>query len=143
MVACTFDHRVADAYSTNMFLVSWAEMAHDKLLSLLTSIGRSILSPRQPGRYNPFLDDMYVPVSALPPQPKNPKPNVDELISRIYYIAAALLSRLQSLANHGTSGQGRTKLEAFSAFLWKLVAAREAERGKVSRMGIVVDGRMR
>ncbi|XP_028065966.1 shikimate O-hydroxycinnamoyltransferase-like [Camellia sinensis] len=86
---------------------------------------------------------MYVPVSALPPLPKNPKPNVDELISRIYYIEADQLSRLQSLANHGTSGQGRTKLEAFSAFLWKLVAAREAERDKICRMGIVVDGRMR
>nr|AYQ58372.1 shikimate O-hydroxycinnamoyltransferase-like protein [Camellia sinensis] len=143
VVACTFDHRVADAYSTNMFLLSWAEMAHDKQLSLLPSIGRSILSPRQPGWYDPFLDDMYVPVSALPPLPKNTKPNVDELISRIYYIEADQLSRLQSLANHGTSGRGKTKLEAFSAFLWKLVAAREAERGKVSRMGIVVDGRMR
>ncbi|KAL7192638.1 hypothetical protein ACSBR2_024460 [Camellia fascicularis] len=143
VVACTFDHRVADAYSTNMFLVSWAEMAHDKQLSLLPSIGRSTLSPRQPGWYDPFLDDMYVPVSALPPLPKNTKPNVDELISRIYYIEADQLSRLQSLANHGTSRRGKTKLEAFSAFLWKLVAAREAERGKISRMGTVVDGRMR
>ncbi|KAL7192639.1 hypothetical protein ACSBR2_024461 [Camellia fascicularis] len=143
VVACTFDHRVADAYSTNMFLVSWAEMAHDKQLSLLPSIGGSLLSPRQPGWYDPFLDDMYVPVSALPPLPKNTKPNVDELISRIYYIEADQLSRLQSLANHGTSGRGKTKLEAFSAFLWKLVAAREAERDKICRMGIVVDGRMR
>ncbi|KAL7223514.1 hypothetical protein ACSBR1_025045 [Camellia fascicularis] len=143
VVACTFDHRVADAYSTNMFLVSWAEMAHDKQLSLLPSIGGSLLSPRQPGWYDPFLDDMYVPVSALPQLPKNTKPNVDELISRIYYIEADQLSRLQSLANQGTSGRRKTKLEAFSAFLWELVAAREAERDKICRMGIVVDGRMR
>ncbi|KAF5957816.1 hypothetical protein HYC85_005041 [Camellia sinensis] len=39
--------------------------------------------------------------------------------------------------------EGGPSFEAFSAFLWKLVAAREAERDKICRMGIVVDGRMR
>ncbi|RVW84165.1 Spermidine hydroxycinnamoyl transferase [Vitis vinifera] len=34
VVACTFDHRIADD-STNMFLVSWAEMAHPSPLSVI------------------------------------------------------------------------------------------------------------
>ncbi|KAI8030965.1 Shikimate O-hydroxycinnamoyltransferase [Camellia lanceoleosa] len=142
VVACTFDHRVADAYSANMFLVSWAEMAHSKPLSLLPSFRRSLISPRRPGFYNPSFDDMYVPVSALPP-PKHEHPNADHLISRIYYVQADELSRLQSLAENSGIGHKTTKLEAFSASLWKMVAAGEVEGDKICRMGIVVDGRVR
>ncbi|CBI33403.3 unnamed protein product, partial [Vitis vinifera] len=71
VVACTFDHRIADAYSANMFLVSWAEMAQSKPLSVLPSFRRSLLNARRPGSYDPSLDDMYVPMSTLPP-PKAP-----------------------------------------------------------------------
>ncbi|XP_052198123.1 coniferyl alcohol acyltransferase-like [Diospyros lotus] len=144
VVACTFDHRVADAYSANMFLVSWAEMAQAKQLSLLPSFRRSLLNPRRPGFYDPSLDDMYVTISALPPPPKNHQPDPDNhLFSRIYYIEADQLSRLQALADGGMLGRKTTKLKAFSAFLWKVVAAGEAEKDKICRMGIVVDGRTR
>ncbi|CAK9185585.1 unnamed protein product [Ilex paraguariensis] len=149
VVACTFDHRVADAYSANMFLVSWAEMAQSKPLSQLPSYRRSLLNPRRPGFYHPSIDDLYVPVCALPP-PTDPQPdtNDNQLVSRIYYIEANHLCSLQSLANGGNNGttigmgRKRSKLEAFSAFLWKLVAA-AGEENKVCRMGIVVDGRTR
>jgi len=146
-VACTFDHRVADAFSANMFLVSWAEMARSKpLLSLLPSFRRSLLNPRHPGHYHPSLDDMYVPISSLPPpkqkESTTPEDDDDQLISRIYYIEANQLSRLQSLATGG--GDKRTKLEAFSAFLWKVVAASTKHgNNKKCRLGIVVDGRTR
>ncbi|WJZ95133.1 hypothetical protein VitviT2T_013924 [Vitis vinifera] len=62
---CTFDHRIADAYSTNMFLVSWAEMAQSKPLSVIPSFRRSLLNPRHPGSYAPSLDHMYVPISVI------------------------------------------------------------------------------
>ncbi|XP_059639381.1 coniferyl alcohol acyltransferase-like [Cornus florida] len=145
VVGCTFDHRVADAFSANMFLVSWVEMAQSKsVLSLLPSFRRSLLNPRHPGHYDPSLDNMYVPISALPPpqQKKSGTTGDDQLISRIYYIEANQLSRLQSLAS--ASGDRRSKLEAFSAFVWKVVAA-STEHGsdKKCRMGIVVDGRTR
>ncbi|CAL5365100.1 unnamed protein product [Camellia sinensis] len=142
VVACTFDHRVADAYSANMFLVSWAEMAQAKPLSLLPSFRRSLIVPQRRGFYNPSLDAMYVPVSALPP-PKNQHPDADFLISRIYYVQAEQLNRLQSLADDSSIGRKTTKLEAFSAFLWKMVVAGEVEGDKICRMGIVVDGRVR
>ncbi|XP_059644024.1 coniferyl alcohol acyltransferase-like [Cornus florida] len=140
VVGCTFDHRVADAYSANMFLVSWAEMARSKpVLSLLPSFRRSLLNPRHPGHYDPSLDNLYMPISALPP-PKQKNPDDDHLISRIYYIKANQLSHLQSLAS--ARGERRTKLEAFSALVWKVVAA-STEHGsnKNCRIGIVVDGR--
>ncbi|XP_059643182.1 coniferyl alcohol acyltransferase-like [Cornus florida] len=152
VVGCKFDHRVADAYSANMFLVSWAEKARSKPISRLPSFRRSLLSPRHPGCYHPSLDDMYVAVSALPPPRENNSSSNfsgDELISRIYYVEAEQLSRLQSLANNNgcrnkdKDRSMRTKLEAFTAFLWKLVAASEQASNKKCRMGIVVDGRTR
>ncbi|GLT38222.1 hypothetical protein SLA2020_124860 [Shorea laevis] len=142
VVACTFDHRIADAYSANMFLVSWAEMAQSKPMSLLPSLRRSMLNPRHPGCIDAYLDDLYVPISTLPPPKENNQPSDDHLISRIYYVTADQLDELQSLAGRG--GSKRTKLESFSAFLWKMVAISVAgDSAKTSKMGIVVDGRTR
>lgn len=148
IVACTFDHRVADAYSTNMFLVSWAEMAQPtKPNNAVTAAAtayrhpcfrRSLLSPRRPGSIHPSLHHMYTPISEFPPPPASA---ATALLSRIYYVKAEQLHRMQFLA------ATRTKLECFSAFLWKMVAlaASKEENGKrvVAKMGIVVDGRKR
>ncbi|KAL6959569.1 hypothetical protein U1Q18_039722 [Sarracenia purpurea var. burkii] len=148
VVACTFDHRVADAYSANMFLVSWAEIAQAKQLSLLPSFQRSLLNPRHPISYNSSLNDMYVTVSTPPPPSGESEPEAqlpsaaDQLISRIYYIEADQLDRLQSVST-SIGSKKTTKLEAFCAFLWKIVATGEVEMDKICRIGIVVDGRTR
>ncbi|CAN6936338.1 unnamed protein product [Brassica oleracea var. botrytis] len=65
------------------------------------------------------------------------------LVSRLYYIKADALDDLQALAS---GSKRRTKLESFSAFLWKLVAkhaATDPVPSKNSKLGIVVDGRRR
>ncbi|KAJ0084451.1 hypothetical protein Patl1_30949 [Pistacia atlantica] len=141
VVACTFDHRIADAYSVNMFLVSWAELAQSRTISLLPSFRRSLLNPRRPGCVDPAFDDMYVTFYP-PPPPKEPvEATHDHLISRIYYVTKDQLNELQSLAS--PNGCRRTKLESFSAFLWKMVAQCGAtDNDKTSQMGIVVDGRI-
>nr|AHA90802.1 cinnamyl alcohol acyltransferase 1 [Larrea tridentata] len=143
VVACTFDHRIADAYSTNMFLVSWAEIAQSKPSYYRPSFRRSLLNPRRPGFIDPALDDMYVPINTLPP-PKEPEQTDDHLISRIYYVTSEQLNLLQGLAS--SSGCKRTKLESFSAYLWKMVAkyaSKNYPRNVITKMGIVVDGRTR
>ncbi|KAJ6678850.1 SHIKIMATE O-HYDROXYCINNAMOYLTRANSFERASE-LIKE [Salix viminalis] len=151
VVACTFDHRIADAYSANMFLVSWAETAQSKPISLLPSFRRSLLNPRRPSCVDASLDSMYVPISTLSP-PKEPAPGADHLVSRIYHVKADDINQLQSLAS--SKGNRRTKLESFSGFLWQLVAKYCALKHddvaknnractKISKMGIVVDGRTR
>ncbi|XP_010030883.2 LOW QUALITY PROTEIN: coniferyl alcohol acyltransferase [Eucalyptus grandis] len=158
VVACTFDHRIADAYSANMFLVFWADKARSAApISLPPSFNRSLLNPRRPLCVNASLDSMYLPVSALPPPPKQ-KQKADEacetttsrdddcVVSRMYYVTAAELSKLQQRAY--SNGSKRSKLESFSAFLWKMVAesssgASNDDDKRMSRMGIVVDGRCR
>nr|GMC83794.1 shikimate O-hydroxycinnamoyltransferase-like [Ipomoea batatas] len=94
VVACTFDHRVADAYSTNMFLVSWSEIAQAKQPSQLPCFRRSFLSPRRPGHYDLSIANMYVPISSLPP-PEPAVPGVEEpLITRIYCVTAEQIRNL-------------------------------------------------
>lgn len=138
VVACTFDHRIADAYSGDMFLVAWAEMARLKPISLHPSFRRSLLNPRRPGSCDASLDDMYVPVSTLPP----PTSQADHVVSRIYYVKAENIARLQARAS--SPGSNRTKLESFSAYLWQLVAKSDINSGRrYTNMGVVVDGRTR
>ncbi|CBI18361.3 unnamed protein product, partial [Vitis vinifera] len=146
VVACTFDHRIADAYSTNMFLVSWAEIAQCKPLSVIPSFRRSLLNPRHPGSYDPSIDNMYIPYSALPP-PRAQQRQADPLISRLFYVMAEQIILLQTLAISKGSSYRRTKLESLTAFLWKMVAKSAAVVGnsnkQICKMGIVVDGRQR
>ncbi|GMH27127.1 hypothetical protein Nepgr_028970 [Nepenthes gracilis] len=145
VIGCTFDHRVADAYSANMFLVAWAETAASKPLTTIPSFRRSLLSPRRPGLYGCSIDDFYVPVKATVVVPKGLH---DPITSRIYHIPCEQLDRLQSEATDLKNGRPRTKLESFSAFLWKMVAKHACSNGgdaetKICKMGIVVDGRRR
>lgn len=151
-MGCTFDHRIADAYSFNMFMVRWAQMAHSDskpLLARLPSFRRSVVDPRRPSStstIHPSIDRMYIPVTALPDP--NPSAEIDkdhQLTSRIYYVKAHQLELLQKAAS--SSPGGRTKLESFSAFLWKMVAkchgCQDGQKPMLCRMGIVVDGRKR
>ncbi|KAG5109452.1 hypothetical protein AAZX31_14G030200 [Glycine max] len=149
VVACTFDHRIADAYSANMFLVSWAEAARPNkpIISAQPCFRRSLLTPRRPPSIHPLLHHMYVPVSALPP-PSDPNKKLvfesEPLISRIYYVTSESLNRMQALASSNGTVK-RTKLESFSAFLWKMVAEATAsvdgKKNVAAKMGVVVDGR--
>ncbi|KAK4743063.1 hypothetical protein SAY87_001064 [Trapa incisa] len=158
VVACTFDHRVADAYSANMFLLSWAEMCRSSKVTIVPCFRRSLLYPRYQNHCYPHhlgIDQMYVTLSELPPSPPRPSKSMQEpddgaanssLISRIYYVTASQLQQLQQLASSGVDRK-RTKLEAFSSFLWKMLAkSTSVDSGGVGMLttvsvGIVVDGR--
>ncbi|CAA0402982.1 unnamed protein product [Arabidopsis thaliana] len=141
VVGCTFDHRIADAYSMNMFLVSWAEISRSDIpISYVPLLKRSLLKPRRPLIIDSSIDKLYMPITSLTvPQEITNQDNI--LTSRIYYIKADVLEKFQTLATNGK----RTKLESFSAFLWKLLAKHAATESvlptKTSKLGIVVDGR--
>ncbi|KAL9227014.1 hypothetical protein vseg_002762 [Gypsophila vaccaria] len=156
-IGCTFDHRVADAYSANMFWLTWSHitaLTSSKSITTHPCFRRSLLNPRRPLTYPISLNDMYVPVSALARQDEPEGIDSDPLISRIYHISVDQLCRLQCLASDCSvdcckGSFMRSKFQSFSAFLWKLVAAHAYEYGHGSsgsgscKMGIVVDGRTR
>ncbi|RVW59760.1 hypothetical protein CK203_096380 [Vitis vinifera] len=80
-----------------MFLVSWAEMALCKPLSVVPSFRRSLLNIRRPGSYDPSLDEMYVLISALPP-PRAPQPGGADP-----FISAYTMSRPNTQSTPNTS----------------------------------------
>ncbi|XP_019176038.1 PREDICTED: shikimate O-hydroxycinnamoyltransferase-like [Ipomoea nil] len=156
VVGCSFDHRVADAYSANMFPVSWSEVAQAKPLPNIPCFRRSFLFPRRPAHYDLSIDAMYTLISSLLPpaaaaEPQALQTDEQSVISRIYYIESDEIIRIQSLAN-SQKGSAKinhriTKLQAFSAFLWKIIAAGIMSRKDYSfknfKLGMVVDGRTR
>lgn len=153
VVACAFDHRVADGYSANMFWVTWAEMATSNPISTPPSFLRSLLNPKGPltQKYDSYFDEMYLPISSLPKPDQSQ--NVDPLITRVYLISKNQLSNLQSLCDedldkveNGCCKRKTSKLQSFSAFLWQIIASHACQLGveyvnKISKMGIVVDGK--
>ncbi|KAJ0592142.1 putative alcohol O-acetyltransferase [Helianthus annuus] len=138
VIGCTFDHRVADAHSMNMFLASWGDITRVEPISRIPSFDRSLLHPRRPPLVNPFYDKLYVPFSSLPP----PRTSIlrNPLISRIYYIKADEIHNLQKASSLIATPQ--TKLMSFISFLWKIIAKADDE-SKICRLGVVVDGRER
>ncbi|KAL5215236.1 hypothetical protein ABZP36_004388 [Zizania latifolia] len=136
VVGCTFDHRVCDAYSFNMFLVAWAAAARGISVTVAPSFDRSFLAPSYPPPPCPdaLADRLFVPVSCV-----SATPATAAAANRIYRVAADDVAALQESAGHG-----RTKLEAFTAHLWQLYArAASSGQRRTCCMGVVVDGRTR
>ncbi|KZV55194.1 hypothetical protein F511_12781 [Dorcoceras hygrometricum] len=143
VVACTFAHQVADAYSANMFLVSWAEITQSRPISQLPYFRRSLLLPRRPTAYHLSVDSMYTTISALAPPEDQETDDQQTALSRIYYVKADRIDEIHALANDGKRNR-RTKLEGFCAFLWKMLVSGRVPAGDgYCRLGIVVDGRKR
>eukprot|EP01018_Ginkgo_biloba_P026920 Gb_26788 [translate_table: standard] len=125
VVEYTFDHRVADAHSANVFMVSWSEVCRNQSISSIPTFRRSLLNPRRPPRYNSTMDDMSITMSSLMAESGNIDPS-PPLASRFYYIEAKDIDMLQALATQNGTKK-RSKLEGFCAYL----------------LGVVVDGRSR
>ncbi|KAM3701847.1 hypothetical protein ACB098_05G205400 [Castanea mollissima] len=140
MVACTFGHQIMDAYSASMFLISWAEIAQSKPFSSLPTFCRSVLNPRIPGSFDSTLENLYIPNTMFHPT-KEPNLGTNNYVSRTYIVKANIINQLQSLAS--TNECKRTKVECFSAFLWKIIAKSGTTDKNISKLGIVVDGRTR
>ncbi|KAJ4723848.1 putative HXXXD-type acyl-transferase family protein [Melia azedarach] len=143
VVACNFDHRIADFYSTNLFLISWTEVTQSKPISLPPCFRRSLLNPKRRQSIDPSVDAMYMPISKLPPPlTETQQASDDHIISRICYVTNDKITEINALAC--ASGSKRTKFESFSAYLWKMVAKCYGPNNeKVCKMGIAVDGRSR
>uniref|UniRef100_A0A7N2LTN1 Uncharacterized protein n=1 Tax=Quercus lobata TaxID=97700 RepID=A0A7N2LTN1_QUELO len=138
MVACTFGHKIMDGYSAGMFLISWAEIAQSKPFSSLPTFCRSLLNPRNHGSFDSSLENLYIPITSFHP---TKEPNLNNFVSRMYIVKANIINQIQSLAS--TNECKRTKVECFSALLWKIIAKRGTADKNISKLGFLVDGRTR
>ncbi|KAM3701843.1 hypothetical protein ACB098_05G205100 [Castanea mollissima] len=142
MVTCTFGHKIMDGYSASMFLISWAEIAQSKPLSSLPTFCRSLLNPRIPGSFDSSLENLCIPITSFHPNPiKEPNLGGNNFVSRTYIVKANIINQIQSLAS--TNECKRTKVECFSALLWKIIAKSGTADKNISKLGILVDGRTR
>jgi Transferase family len=139
VVGCTFDHRVVDAYSFNMFIAAWANISLGQPINRVPFFSNSLLSTQLPFLSNPsdpLLDRLYAPLSLQPPTSASLFSTAP--INRIYYISAIDIARLQEIAGHKHS-----KMVSFTAHLWQILAKSTCRGEKSCSMGIVVDGRSR
>ncbi|KAI3764057.1 hypothetical protein L2E82_14057 [Cichorium intybus] len=145
VLGCMFDHRSADGYSANMFISSWADMNRSEIPSMLPSFRRSILNPRCPTRYSSSIDDVFALYEPLD-MPNNDENHGEDriLINHVFCIKGEQLNTLQLLASE--NGAKRSKLVAFTSFLWKIIALSMVESGNLNQMcnvALAVDGRSR
>ncbi|CAH1416711.1 unnamed protein product [Lactuca virosa] len=146
VIGCIFDHRIVDGYSADMFISSWADITRTGTPSMFPSLERSYLNPRRPPIYSSSIDNVFAPF--LPPSKTVNDQNDDDgdhlLVNRIYYVEGEQIKRLQLLASE--NGCMRSKVKAFTSFLWKKFALSVEDSGKhnaVCNMAVPVDGRRR
>ncbi|KAD6454540.1 hypothetical protein E3N88_09246 [Mikania micrantha] len=115
--------------------VAWANYSQSANIFKTPSFRPSMLNPRLPPRYETSFDNLYMPITSLPPS------SFDEpLVSRMYHVRADSIERIQSEAS--TKETKRSKFISFTAYLWKLLAdGSNGNANTMSRMGVVVDGR--
>lgn len=134
----TFDHALGDATAFGKFLVSWSEIARNNPISFKPNHQRSLLIARTPPIYDPSLDQTFVKCT-IEEIMNIPTPKI--LLKRLYFIDASSVDRLQSLAS--VNGKRRTKIEAFSAYVWKIMVKAIEKNQAMCKMGWLVDGRAR
>ncbi|KAI3744188.1 hypothetical protein L1987_57264 [Smallanthus sonchifolius] len=150
VIGVLLDHRIVDGYSANMFIAAWADMTRSITPSMIPSFERSYLAPRSPTVYSPLIDNVFAPF-VPPSNPDNINLSEEEeeddeyiLVNRIYYIKGEQLKKLQLLASE--NGCRRSKLVAFTSFLWREVALSMEESGQYNEacnVVVTVDGRRR
>ncbi|XP_057443656.1 coniferyl alcohol acyltransferase [Lotus japonicus] len=134
-LAFSFDHALGDATSFGKFITSWCDIAQNKPLSFTPDHTRH-LRARSPPKYESSLDQTFMRCTMEEIQ-NMPVYRINK-IKRLYHINVSSIKMLQELASKGTK---RTKIEAFSAYVWKkMIATIDHEKCK---MGWLVDGRKR
>ncbi|XP_052170238.1 coniferyl alcohol acyltransferase [Diospyros lotus] len=136
-ITFTFDHALGDASAFGKFLVTWSEIARGKNISCEPDHGRC-LRARFPPTYDPWVDQAFASCTI---EDIINIPTANIVLKRLYHIDVTSINRLQKLAC--VDGSRRTKIEAFSAYIWKVMVRAINENQKHCKMGWLVDGRAR
>ncbi|CAJ1967599.1 unnamed protein product [Sphenostylis stenocarpa] len=136
-IAFTFDHALGDASAFGKFIASWCEMAQKKPLSCIPDHTRHLRARSSPN-YQPSLDQNFIRCTMEEIQ-NIPMNHIS--LKRLYHIKASSIHMLQKLAS--VNGIKKTKIEAFSAYVWKIMIGTIDQRQETCKMGWLVDGRKR
>ncbi|XP_004512355.1 coniferyl alcohol acyltransferase [Cicer arietinum] len=139
-ISFTFDHALGDATSFGKFISSWCEISQNKPLSCIPNHTRNLCT-NSPPKYKPYLDKIFIKCTMEEIQNMSMENNNISL-KRLYHIDASSINTLQRLAS--INGTKRTKIESFSAYVWKImIGTIDQSKYKKCKMGWLVDGRER
>ncbi|CDP19817.1 unnamed protein product [Coffea canephora] len=134
----TFDHALGDASAFGRFLLTWSEIATSKSLSGSPDHSRDLIQARSPPTYDPSLDETFISCTL---QDIANIPTGNKVLKRLYYVDVKSIDSLQTLAS--LDSEERTKIEAFSAYVWKIMVRAINKNHEKCKMGWLVDGRTR
>ncbi|TVU45519.1 hypothetical protein EJB05_05008, partial [Eragrostis curvula] len=139
-VAWRTSHLLVDGCALYMLVGMWSEFARNGTIGggVVPSHDRSVLRPRSPPSYAPSFGDAYRPDTG------ERLPNVltnQTFVERLYYIEESDVERLRTEASREEGGHRATRMEAVSAYLWKVLAAVVGAGDERCRMGWWVNGR--
>lgn len=119
-ISWIFDHVLADAYGFIKFLSAWCEIARTKKLStaVVFNLDRCMFHPRSPSLYNHTIRKSYG-LCGMRDNVLDTPPNC-ATERRLYLVKGSTLESLRETSSKG--GSKRTRTEALSAYLWKLMA---------------------
>ncbi|ONK80059.1 uncharacterized protein A4U43_C01F13380 [Asparagus officinalis] len=140
-ISWCFDHLLADASGFIKFLSVWCEIAQTKKLlpSMEFNNERHFLRPRTPLMCSERIDRIFT-VCNTGDAFKMPEGCATE--RHLYLVKSSTLEKLKQEAS-SKYGPNRTRTEALSAYLWKMMARTFDKYCKYTRckMGWAVDGR--
>ncbi|CAL4950617.1 unnamed protein product [Urochloa decumbens] len=142
-VAWSTNHLLADGSATSLLVGAWSELMRTGTLAAGSrpNHDRSVFRPRVPPSYSSAaLDEAFSPLD--PQRQVNVLTTQQSFVQRLYYIEASDIARLQKMASRDGDTRA-TRVQAVSAYLWKVLAGVVGTADAHCRMGWWVDGRRR
>ncbi|CAO2180377.1 unnamed protein product [Urochloa humidicola] len=141
-VAWRTNHVAMDGSSQSLLVNAWSELARSGTLAAGARPNHdrsSIPHPRAPPCYSASLDEAFTPLDAQ--RQVNVLTADESFVRRLYYIEAPDITRLRDAASR--DGHRATRMQALSAYLWKVLAGVVGTADTRCRMGWWVNGRPR
>ncbi|KAE8795273.1 omega-hydroxypalmitate O-feruloyl transferase-like [Hordeum vulgare] len=140
VVAWSTNHGLADGCALSMIVDAWPEVVRSGTIVAAPNYDRSVFCPRAAPSYGPSVGELFMPLAS--DRLVNSLTAGGSLVGRTYYVEERDLAMLRVQAS-GDGERGASRVEAVSAYLWKVFAATVGSSDENCRMGWWVNGRRR
>jgi hypothetical protein len=122
-----------------MMASMWSELARSRTIAATPNLDRSMFRLRAAPSYGPSFGEAFTALESK--HLVNALTTESSFVRRVFYVDAQGLTTLR--AQTSRDDRAATRLEAISAYLWKVFAAVMGASDETCRMGWWVDGRRR
>ncbi|KAG2587837.1 coniferyl alcohol acyltransferase-like [Panicum virgatum] len=142
-VAWCTNHVLVDGSALSLLVNAWPELARSGTLAAgaRPSHDRSAFLPRAAPFYSAALDEALTPLDGE--RQVNVLTTRQSFVERLFYIEASDIARLREEASRDAGDRRATRVQAVSAYVWKVLAGVVGAADAHCRMGWWVDGRRR